>query len=395
MNAEAPGPNEPSGSPPPGWYPDPTASGTRQLRWWDGHQWAQHTQDPAPQPRGWSQPGEIAWSTNQRPEQVTESGLRPLGDFFADVGRILRRGWKQLLGISALVWFVAAVMIGAMALLLFDVGAVDETLQVLLDDLQQSPDGLSAAAQARIEQLWDTAIPYGPAIYIGAGLLLLAILITASALQVAGVNRAAVDAASDLPVTWTKSWFGAARGAPRLILFWALVVLGVIVVISAVVALSILLGQVAVALGVLTAIVLTLVALMAGIWLTGRLILVTAEAPMGRRPVRWAWQASRGRVLGILGRSLVWAIVAGIVASIVTSALFWPLGAAFEAALTGQGTQALPTFGIIATLVGIPIYQAIAGFTYLGAVPIWRDVTEREQYRALPQDVGAPKRQVD
>lgn len=395
MTADEPASGEPADNPPPGWYPDPTASDSQRLRWWDGAGWSSHTQDPEPEPLGWSEPGEAAWTTDQRPMPVTESGLRPLGEFFGDVGRIIKRGWKQVLGLSLLVWLVAAVMIAAMALLLFDVGALDEMLRVLLEDFQDSSGEISAAAQARVDQLWETAIPYAPGIYVAAGLLLVAVLVSASALQVAGVNRAAIDAASDLPVTWSKAWHGAALGAPRLILFWVLIALGVLGVVVAIATLTILLSSLNVAIGVLAAIVLSVAAMTCGIWLTGRLIIVSAEAPVGRQPVRWAWRASRGRVLGILGRVLVWAIVTGIASNIITSVLFWPLGAAFESALTGQGAQALPTFGIVAALVSAPIYQAIVGFTYLGTVPIWRDITEREQYRSLPEGVGAPQRLVD
>lgn len=38
-----------SSSPQPGWYPDP--SGSANVRWWDGNQWTEHTQQPAAAPQ--------------------------------------------------------------------------------------------------------------------------------------------------------------------------------------------------------------------------------------------------------------------------------------------------------------------------------------------------------
>lgn len=44
-----------SSSPQPGWYPDP--SGSANLRWWDGAQWTEHTNQDAPAPAATPGPG--------------------------------------------------------------------------------------------------------------------------------------------------------------------------------------------------------------------------------------------------------------------------------------------------------------------------------------------------
>jgi uncharacterized protein YxjI len=55
-------------TPPPSWYDDPAGNG--QLRWWDGRQWTEHTQQRAPAPRP-EQQGGLA---SQQPMPVPDGG---------------------------------------------------------------------------------------------------------------------------------------------------------------------------------------------------------------------------------------------------------------------------------------------------------------------------------
>ncbi|MGW6273223.1 DUF2510 domain-containing protein [Streptomyces sp. NPDC055060] len=64
-------------SPPPGWYPDPSAPPARPVeRWWDGSAWTEHRRAPEAAQGGWAQPG---FGPPQAPTRVTPSAGAPGG----------------------------------------------------------------------------------------------------------------------------------------------------------------------------------------------------------------------------------------------------------------------------------------------------------------------------
>ena len=98
-------PIEPPAGPPPGWYLDP--GGQQVLRWWDGRQWAPHTQ-PLPD----LQAGAPSYGSGPGPygqPEAPDPGLRQ--DYTPPPGQGLRKSWPRRHKASTVVFGAAALLI--------------------------------------------------------------------------------------------------------------------------------------------------------------------------------------------------------------------------------------------------------------------------------------------
>lgn len=357
-----------------GWYPSPDGDPS-SVQYWDGQQWTPH-RSPAPD----YQPG-----TPQSP--LAGSGLRRVDALFGDAWTILRRAWWPITAVGLLLWslwgllvalFAAAADFGAWTTLLLDVMAADEA----------APGALSAAESAEFEQrATDLLAQTATGVWIAAGVILTVAMIATAVAHSAAVYRLGAEAAAGRPATFATAWDGIRDGTLRLIGYGLLlsaasvllagVVVGAVVLLSGVPFLAVIVGT------------LGAVAWFAVLYgLMGKLVpaFVQASVPGGSGALGWSWRVTRGKFWAVLGRYLLWSLAASVLINLVTSVAALPLSFVFFGALfAGSAAGWLVLFVMLAT---IAVSAAASGFSYLGSVPIWRDLTADERYRAIEPDGG-------
>lgn len=371
---------------PPGWYPDP-ADPTRS-RYWDGRQWSGNAS------AGWgATPAPATDFGNYTPQggELTGSGMRRLPALFSDVGRILRRAWWPITAASLAVWVawfaIAAVVVSAVV----DLGRVAQAIALLLDTTQRYPGGRwPMESQRTIEAAFTGLLRIeSPTWLLAAAALLGAAGLVAASFQIATVCRLGADAAADLPVSWAAGWRAGVTGGTRLLGYFVIVIVAVGAGVAAFAALTLAAATINLGLAILIALVGALALSVAAVWGTGRFVPTLVQASLGPGAAPWSWRATRDRFWAVLGRFLLWSIVASLVAQTVLTIVFFPVS------LVTFSTTATPepdavTAALFGYAVSLALSFVLAALTYIGVVPIWRDLTTDPRYRAIETDGVRP-----
>lgn len=383
-------------SPAAGWYPDPEDPSAR--RYWDGTAWTAHL---APAASAWGAASPTAapagyGAYTPQTSELTGSGMRHLAQLFDDVGRIIKRAWLPILAISVLVWLGWLVVAALIALSLVDVSKLSTALSLVFDTSQKYPGGTwPRSVQVQIEDTFAQVVRTdSPWPYVVAGAVLLVLSIAVVCFQIAAVNRLAMDAAAGQPVTWRAAWRSGFVGGIRLF-GYALALTAIAIALTAALAgvVAVLVSASAAPLtwaAVLLAMLGGIAWIVLAVWLTGRLVPVAAQVDVGSGALRWTWRATRGKFWAVLGRYLLWSIVASIVGQIVLTVVLLPFSL-LSAVATTNPTPATFAWLITFYAISLPLTMAVSSLTYIGIVPIWRDLTDDPSYRSI-DDAGHPVR---
>lgn len=396
--------------PPAGWYPNPDGSG--DLRWWSGVGWTEYTREgqaPVVQPEqdqnqtqvlgpAWGET-QAAWGQPAAPtaplggyapyyppaeQPLAPSGMRKLNGMFGDIGRIVRRGWAPILGISLIIWgIVSAVWVGVVVAFV-DFDALQRGLNLLTSST--SPETGQPTIDSEVSAAFrDAFASLSPAGWAVVGTLLGILLLIASVVQTAAVSRLAMDAAAGQPVTWGAGWKSGFTAGFRLLGYYLLLslLLGLAWIAAIVLAVGLYAVSpgVSVAFGLLAVIALIIIS----IWLTGRLIPVIAQAVVGPRALRWSWTHTRGKFWPVLGRYILWSLAASVVVNIVVTVLSIPL----SFLIVGSASSSDIGSSLMLSLLTMPLSFALTAVTLIGIVPIWRDLTDHPVYRSIDES-GQP-----
>lgn len=396
--SETPPPSLPSA----GWYPDPADANRR--RYWDGTGWTEHVAPgvsaawgaPASRPgplyqpyAGPPMPAYAAYVPQQEP--LAPSGMRRIPELFSDAGRIIRRAWWQILVVSLVLWLAWAVVAAIAALSLVNVGNAVTAIETSSNALNEYPTSrFPTAVQDEIRQAWEQ-VPRTNSVlvWVLVGVVLLVLTFLVGACQVAAINRLAMDGASGQPVSVAAALRSARGGGVRLFGYYWLIFAVVFVVTGLAVGLVALAAMLTPVLAVLLGIVLFAGFTVVSVWLLGRLVPLPAQAVVAPGALRWSWQATQGKFWAVLGRYLLWALVASVVGQVITSIVVFPFSLlAGAGASTGSTSTFAVTTGVL-YLVSIALSMAVSAITYIGVVPIWRDLIDDPTYRSIGPD-GLP-----
>lgn len=367
--------------------PPPTQALPDQSQW--NNPWGQPVAPPpAPPVAGY---GRYAPPVAQ---PLTASGMRPLSYMFGDIGRIVRRAWLPILGLSLIVWVIAGAIMAAIGLPLVNFNALWSALDTFGTALNANPDGNFSGTES--DQIISgfsqafSALP--PAGWAAVGGLLFVIFLFASMFQIAAVSRLSMDAAAEQPVQWGAAIRSGFSGGLRLFGYWLLI--GVIATI-ALIGLTLMIGvagAISPALAVLFGFVGFIAVVLVGMLVTGRLIPSLPQAVVGRRALSWSWQNTKGKFWGVLGRYLLWSIAASLVVQVILTLISIPFALIFLGqASAGSSAQDLGQ-ALQLQLIMMPITLALTAVTVLGITPIWRDLTDNSVYRSI-DDNGQPIKQ--
>lgn len=410
-----------------GWYPNP--DGTGGLRWWSGVGWSEYTRSGPAEPLGAAATGELqsAWTTDQQPTQslpspvnpwqpgpaqpgslaplsgygaytpppaqpLTGSGMRPVGALFSDIGRITRRAWWPIVAISLIIWSLMSALLAIASVTLLDVSALRRGLDFLGTAINDSPDGNLSDAQ--LDQL---ATDFGDAfgrIPVGAwvlvGVILGILLLLASTVQVGAVIRLAMDATTANRISWGAAWKSGFTAGFRLFGYYVLIMVLTTIAIIAVTIVIALAAQLAPALAVALGVLAFLGGIAVAVVLTGRLMPTLAQAVVGSHALSWSWRATKGKFWGVLGRYMLWSLVASVLINVILTVVSLPV----SFLILGQGTTEDPFsqlgLALALNLLLLPASMATAAITIIGIVPIWRDLTDHPVYRSIDNGVPVP-----
>jgi hypothetical protein len=316
--------------------------------------------------------------------------MRPVASFFSDIGRITKRAWWPILAISVAIWGLLSIVLAVVSLTLLDLTALRRGVDYLGTALEQTPDGNLTDAQ--LDQLATDfsdafgRIPAGAWVAVGAGLTLLFLL--GSAIQIGAVNRLAMDATTANPISWGGAWKSGFTAGFRLVGYYLLLMALATVAVVAVVVVIALAAQLNAALAVTLGVLAFLGGIAVSVLLTGRLIPALAQAVVSGRALSWSWRATKGKFWAVLGRYVLWSLVASVLINVIVTVVSLPASFLF----LGQSVSDNPfnQLGLALTLnlLLLPVSMATAAITIIGIVPIWRDLTDHPVYRAI--DDGAP-----
>lgn len=401
----------PPESPAPGWYPDPNGSGGQ--RWWDGVNWSEHVA-PGVTQDGWggaapTHPESYAAGGYQYESPVagapygryappasplTPSGMRRVQALFSDVGRILRRAWLPIVGASLIIWLVWSLLVIAATAMVVDFGNLSQAIEQTINLQSDYPsDGVPLAVQDEIAEAWRSVArteAVWPWIALGVSFVVLTVM--TAAFQTTAVNQLGIDAAAGQPARLGKALRAGLPAAVRLsgylvgfVLLMLVIGLAWAFLLAAAIQTSQALGAVMGAVSFLT--FLGMMGLM--VWAMGRLIPVLVQVLMGRRAVSWSWRATRRKFWAVLGRYLLWSLVASLIIQVVMMILMVPAYVMVIGSAAYGSESGLIISSVLLLLLIWPLTMVASSISYVGVVPIWRDLTDDPMYRSIGSD-GIP-----
>lgn len=389
------------GQPVAGWYDDP--GGSAQLRYWDGSAWTEHTttidRPSVPQQPQWGDPGQWTGqpgSGGAPPPYGTytptsgplaPSGMRRVEALFADIGRIVKRGWWPITAVSLIIWAVWTALVVVVIGVLIDIPRLFDAIDFLVQTSEDTSNRtLSPQTQQEIEQNFLDALRVdSPVVWIVLGLLLFLLTMFASCAQVAGVNRVAMDTASGSQASLAAAFQSARVGGLRILGYGLLLSAGVLAVLAVLVGVIVLIGSVVAPLAVVLAMAPTVALMVGGVWIFTRLLPFTAQAVVSGGALMWSWRATEGKFWAVLGRWLLWSIVAYLAVQVISAVLFFPVSIVLGAASSTQDAAAIGWVFLLVSAVAVPISLVLNSASLLGVVPIWRDLTEQPEYRSIDE----------
>ena len=373
-------------TPGPGWYPDPADPAGH--RYWDGTSWTD-TVSPTAVP-SWGQPAAPPAGYGAYTPQVAEltaSGMRRVAELFNDVGRIIKKAWWPIIGISLILWFGWLAITALVVLSLFDVGRLTSAMSLLFDSFEQYPDGdLPRATREQLDAAFtDVLRSDNPVPYIVVGVVLVAVTLLVSSIHIAAINRLAMDAAAGQPVAWRAGWSAGFTGGMRLFGYVLALTVLILVAGAALTAVTAGLGSLSVGLAALVVTFGVIALAVVSVWITGRLIPIIVQVDLAPGALGWTWNATRNRFWAVLGRYLLWSIVASVIAQVVLTVVMLPFSLLTFAAAANPGPAAL-TWIVALYAFTFPLTMAMTALTFIGVVPIWRDLTDDPTYRSIGPD---------
>lgn len=400
----------PPESPAPGWYPDPNGSGGQ--RWWDGANWSDHVAPGAGQ-AGWGaathpQPGSVAggyqYSTPApgvayggyapQASPLTPSGMRRVEALFSDVGRILRRAWLPIVGASLTIWLAWSLLMIVVTTLVIDLGNLSQAIQKSISIPTDYPSGeLPTAAQNELSEAWKS-VPRTDSVWpwIALGISFVVFTVVTATFQTTAVNQLGIDAAAGQPARLGKALRAGLPAAFRLsgyllgfVLLMTAVGLAWAFLLAAAIQTSDSLGAVMGAVSFLTFLGMMVLIF----WATGRLIPVLVQVLMGRGAVSWSWRATKGKFWAVLGRYLLWSVVASLIIQVVMMILMIPAYVMVIGSAAYGSESGLIASSILLFLLIWPVTMVATSISYVGVIPIWRDLTDDPTYRSIGSD-GIP-----
>jgi hypothetical protein len=373
-----------------------TAEPTQAMPDQPANPWAQQPANPwAQQPANpWSAPAAPmgGYAPYQPPpkQPLTGSGMRPVGGMFSDIGRIVRRGWLPILVISAAIWAAVSAVYAVALAATVDLPALQRAFDLIGASAENNPEtGLPATDPEISAAFRDAFAALSPSGWALMGALLTLLLLVASSIQTAAVNRVAMDAAAGQPVSWSAGWKSGFTAGLRLFGYYLLlsVVVGLAWILATVVVVA--LWAISPAIGVIAGLLGFLALVAATMWLTGRLIPVIVQVVVGRRAISWSWRHTKGKFWGVLGRYLLWALAASVIVNVVVTVLSIPVSLVFLGTAASTSSTSQLGASLVLTLITLPLSMALSAITFIGVVPIWRDLTDHSVYRSIDES-GLP-----
>ena len=398
-----------------GWYPNP--DGTGGLRWWSGVGWTEYTREGvAPQPPA-EEPGQTqvlgpgwgespatptaAWGQPAAPtaplggyapyyppaeQPLAPSGMRKLNGMFGDIGRIARRAWLPILGISLVIWALVSAVVLGISRAFVNWGALERALN--LTSSSTSPETGAPVIDSEISAAFRDAFEaLSPAGWVVVGGLLTLLFLVATAVQMAAVSRLGMDAAAQQPVSWGAGWKSGLSAGMRLFGYFLLISVVTMVAWSVVIGATVALWTVSPGGAVFLGFFAVLALVILSIWIGIRLVVVTCQAVIGPRALRWSWTHTRGKFWPVLGRYLLWSLAAGVIVNVIVTVITIPLSL-IVVGTAGTTSNDLGT-SLLLSLLTMPVSGALTAVTLIGIVPIWRDLTDHPAYRSI-DEAGLP-----
>ena len=277
-----------------GWYQDP--HNPEQQRYWDGTTWTEHTHDApftVPQPPG---PGQPSYGP---------PGTHP--GFINNIGDWLGRSFSVLFANAAPLFILLVVGILPSMAPYWGAWRVIENMTLQFDGFDEE---IGLPTDVTVSGYSNSALTTALLVWLAA------IVFTAflSLAQSHILHRGHVAR----PARFSESLSAAAKGLPRYIGWWLLIVVGAMAIWAAIMFLLLSLGPIGILLGVLVG----LAAIPLAVWLWVKLSFLSisaAVAPKGQSALRASTDRSKSVFWGVFGRLLLLAIITIVVGGIVQS----------------------------------------------------------------------------